>query len=231
MLTVIRPNNFPTKKSGPYYCCLLLLPLPNRSCIGLACKGSSSSLLHVTQSSLSLSKSTSRSWSSWMASKHTIACAVDISEGKSEPSSSLQLGQGTPHLWHKGILWNQGRVAGSCTVYRIWLCGWIGSFLLHWSLHHSTSLFVALSPTSQSPVATFTSSLVSLEFRCSKACTSSSIHKNWPPPHAFCRRISSVRHIPLVWCRSSKYTATKQYHRAVKEMITGLLGASQRAIC
>ena len=231
MLTVIRPNNFPTKKSGPYYCCLLLLPLPNRSCIGLACKGGSSSLLDVTSSSLSLSKSTSRSWSSWMASKHTIACAVDISKGKSEPSLSLQLGQGTPHLWHKGILWNQGRITGSCTVYRIWLCGWIGSFLLHWSLHHSTSLFVALSPTSQTPVATFTSSLVSLDFRCSKACTSSSLHKNWKPPHAFCRTIPSIRHIPLVWCRSSKYTATKQYCRAVKEMITGLLGASRRAVC
>ena len=143
----------------------------------------------------------------------------------------VQLGQGTPHLWHKGILWNQGRVAGSCTVYRIWLCRWIGSFLLNWSLHHSTSLFVALWPTSQSPVATFTSSLVSLDFRCSKACTSSSLHKNWKPPHAFCRRISSVRHIPLVWCRSSKYTATKQYRRAVKEMVTGLLGASRRAVC
>lgn len=230
MLTVIRPNNFSTKKSAPYYCCSLLLPLPNRSCIGLACKGGSSCLLDVTPSSSLLFKSTSRSWSSWMASKHTIACAVDISEGKSEPSSSLQLGQGTPHLWHKGTLWNQGRVSCSCTVYRIWLCGWIGFFLLHWSLHHSTSLLVALWPTSQSPVATFTSS-VSLDFRCSKACTSSSLHKHWQPTHAFCRRISSIRHIPLVWCRSSKYTATKQNRRAVKEMIMGLLRASRRAVC
>ena len=193
------------------------------------CKGGSSSLLDVSPSSSSLSKSTSRSWSSWMTSKCTIACAVDISKGKSE-ASSLQLGQGTPHLWHKGILSNQGTVAGSCTVYGIWLWGRIGSFLLHWSWHHSTSLFVALWPTSQSPVATFTSSSVSLDFRCSKSCTSSSYIKNWRPPHVFSRRISSVCHIPLVWCRSSKYTATRQYRRAVEEMIMGLLRASQRAV-
>ena len=178
MLTVIRPNNFTTKKSGLYYCCSLLLPFLHRSWIGLACKGSSSSLLDVSPSSSSLSKSISRSWSSWMASKYTIACAVDISKGKSEASSSLQLGQGTPHLWHKGILSNQGTVAGSCTVYGIWLYGRIGSFLLHWSWHHSTSLFVALWPTSQSPVATFTSSSVSLDFRCAKSCTSSSYITN-----------------------------------------------------
>ena len=166
-----------------------------------------------------------------MASKYTIACAVDISKGKSEASSSLQLGQGAPHLWHKGILSNQGTVAGSCTVYGIWLYGRIGSFLLHWSWHHSTSLFVALWPTFQSPVATFTSSSVSLDFRCAKSCTSSSYITNWQPSHAFSRTISSVRHIPLVWCRSSKYTATRQYRRAVEEMITGLLRASQRAVC
>ena len=104
------------------------------------------------------------------------AWAVDNSCGMSSPSSVRHSGQGTPQLKQTGMSLNQGIVQGSLTEKGQFSWGYAGSFLRHWSWHHSIIPFVGLSPGFHPSVAVLTSSSSILAFKWSKGLASNSLH-------------------------------------------------------
>ena len=98
--------------------------------------------------------------------------AVDNSCGMSSPSSVRHSGQGTPQWKQTGMSLNQGIVQGLLTEKARFSLGCAGSFLRHWSWHHSIILFVGLSPGFHPSVAVLTSASSILAFKWSKGLAS-----------------------------------------------------------
>ena len=118
-------------------------------------------------SSLDSSRIAPKCWRAW---------AVDNSCGMSSPSSVRHSGQGTPQLKQTGMSLNQGIVKGSLTEKAQFSLGYAGSFLRHWSWHHSIILFVGLSPGFHPSVAVFISASSILAFKWSNGLASNSLH-------------------------------------------------------
>ena len=89
----------------------------------------------------------------------------------SSPRSVRHSGQGTPQLKQTGMSLNQGIVQGSLIEKAQFSLGYAGSFLRHWSWHHSIILFVGLSPGFHPSVAILTSASI-LAFKWSKGLAS-----------------------------------------------------------
>ena len=82
-------------------------------------------------------------------------------------------------LWalkQTGMSLNQGKVQGSLTEKAQFSFGYAGSFLRHWSWHHSIILFVGLSPGFHPSVTVLTSASSILAFKWSKGLASNSLH-------------------------------------------------------
>ena len=118
-------------------------------------------------SSLDSSRIAPKCWRAW---------AVDNSCGMSSPSSVRHSGQGTPQLKQTGMSLNQGIVKGSLTEKAQFSLGYAGSFLRHWSWHHSIILFVGLSPGFHPSVAVLISASSILAFKWSNGLASNSLH-------------------------------------------------------
>ena len=114
--------------------------------------------------------------SSRIAPKCRRARAVDNSCGMSSPSSVRHSGQGMPQLKQTGTSLNQGIVQGSLREKAQFSLAYAGSFLRHWSWHHSIILFVCLSPGFHPSVAILTSASSILAFKWSKGLASNSLH-------------------------------------------------------
>ena len=118
-------------------------------------------------SSLDSSRIAPKCWRVW---------AVDNSCGTSSPRSVRHSGQGTPQLKQTGMSLNQGIVKGSLTGKAQFSSGYAGSFLRHWSWHHSIILFVGLCPGFHPSVAVFISASSILAFKWLNGLASNSLH-------------------------------------------------------
>ena len=158
--------------------------------------------------------------------------AVDNSCGMSSPSSVQDSGQGTPQLKQTGMLLNQGIVQGSLTEKAQFSLGCAGSFLHHWSWHHSIILFVGLSPGFHSLCCRLNFCFFHSCFQMVEgSCLQTACRRNLQQLGTFSRWILTLQFsVSRPWTPTLKWTARQLYLTEVWETTINLNKAwSERA--